>query len=322
MDVSGLEGLVGIVLTALDSEGEVDEAGVRHLVNFSAEKGLDGVVILGSNSEFPYLGFEQKKKVMRAAVEGSSGRIPVISTASAWSTDEAVALARESKAAGCDAVMAAMPFYFRLELPRVIKHFQAIAAEGLPVFFYHFPDVTGLVLTPEELAEIAKIDNIIGAKLTVTNRGYLKKAIQATGPHGWKVFTGTSFLLYDCLEFGGAGVFCPLPLIAPGELTEMYKAFKAGHKAKAGELQKKVRLAIPLFSGITASPRLLAAGFALLSRLPYRPGKRTRGTHHLIKEALRLQGHPITNGVRRPFEEASEAESGLVGRTLESLGWM
>ncbi len=324
MDISNLEGIVPILLTPLTEQGDVDEPGVRHLVEFCIEKNFNGAIVLGSNGEFPYLSFEEKRRVMKAAADASRGRIPVIATASASGTDEAVALAREAKEAGCQAVMAAFPLYFNLGLEGVIAHFEAVAQDGgLPVFFYYFPEVTGLVLGPGEIKRIAAIDGVAGAKITVLNRSFLKKVITGTRPLGSRVFTGTSLLLGDCLGYGGAGVFCPLPIIAPEDVKGIYEAFRAGDRERAAALQAKVLKAIPILSGMDASPGLLSIGFRLLSALPYRgPGRRTPAGHHLLKEALRLQGHPVTNRVKRPYIEVSQSQSDLVRRTLESLGWL
>ena len=96
-----------------------------------------------------------------------------------------------------------------------------------------------------------------------------------------------------------------------------------GEKGRADELQAKVRRAIPIMSGIDKSPELLTKGLQLLASAPYTgPGKRAAAGHHLLKEALRLQGHPITNKVKRPFREARESQSHLVRRSLESMGWL
>jgi len=323
MTLENLEGVIAILLTPLTESGEVDEPGVRHLVEACVAKGLDGVVVLGSNGEFPYLRFEEKVRVMAAAAQGAAGRIPVIAGASAWGTEEAVALSKEAKKAGCHGVMVAMPMYFKLDFKGVVKHFEAVVDQGgLPVIFYYFPEVTGLILSPRELSEIAAIDGIVGAKLTVLSRSYLKKAIEATRPLGWRAFTGTSFLFLDCLSFGGAGVTCPLALIGAEDVKGIYEAYKDGDLNRAKKLQARVRQAIPLFSGMDLSPRLLSLGFDLLTRLPSRSGTRPAATHGLLKQALRLQGHPITNKVKPPFVEASETQKKLVQKTLRSLNWV
>jgi 4-hydroxy-tetrahydrodipicolinate synthase len=323
MNVGNLEGLVAILLTPFAADGTIDEAGVQHLVRTAIEKGLDGVVVLGSNAEFPYLRFEEKIRVMGAAAEAAGRKIPVIGTASAWSTNEAVSLAREARGAGCDAVMAALPLYFALPFKEAIRHFEAVAEQGgLPVYYYHFPDVTGLHVAPEELARIAEIDGVIGAKITVVNRPFLRRTIAATRSVNWKVFTGTSLLLYDCLEFGGAGAFCPLPLIGATDLRALWDAFKGGDRIRARSIQAKVLKAIPMMTGAQLSPALLATGFKAMVRLPYRAGKRPIASHVLLKEALRILGHPITNKVRRPYREADEKQSTLVRKTLQNLGWL
>jgi len=137
------------------------------------------------------------------------------------------------------------------------------------------------------------------------------------------VFAGTSFLLADTLEMAGAGVFCPLPLIGPKDLKGIYAAFQQGDKKPARSLQDKVLRAIPIMTGMNLPPAALAAGFKLLSSLRYKgPSARTKPGHHLLKEALRLQGHPLTNRVRRPFAPVTPKESELVKKTLADLGWL
>jgi 4-hydroxy-tetrahydrodipicolinate synthase len=323
MNVENLEGLVAILLTPFTEDGGIDEKGVQHLVRTAIEEGLDGVVVLGSNAEFPYVRFEEKVRVMGAAAEAAGGKIPVVGSASAWSTDEALDLAREARQVGCDAVMAALPLYFDLHFDDAIRHFETVAEQGgLPVYYYHFPDVTGLRVPPEELARIAEIDGVIGAKITVINRTFLKKTVEATMGFNWKVFTGTSLLLYDCLEFGGAGVFCPLSLIGPKDLRALWDAFRSGDRARARKIQTKVLGSIPLLTGGGVSPALLAAGFKAMVRLPYRAGKRPFASHVLLKEALRSLGHPITNEVRRPYGEPDQNQQLLVKKTLQNLGWL
>jgi dihydrodipicolinate synthase/N-acetylneuraminate lyase len=70
-------------------------------------------------------------------------------------------------------------------------------------------------------------------------------------------------------------------------------------------------------------PAVLAAGFKLVTSRRFKgPPARMKPAHHLLKEALRLQGHPITPKVRRPFAEATPAESELVARSLRELDWL
>lgn len=323
MNLESLNGLVAILPTPFTDDGKIDENSLKRLVRAAIEKQLDGVVVLGSNAEFPYLRFEEKIQVMEIAASAANKEIPVIGTASAWSTDQAIDLAKEAKAAGCDALMAALPVYFNLDLKSVVHHFKSLTkAMDLPVYYYHFPDVTGLKIRPKDLARIAEIDGIIGTKLTVMNRPFLKKTIEATRPYDWKVFTGASLLLYDCLAFGGAGVFCPIPLVGTEDVKMLWDAFSAGDHIKAKQIQKKLLKTIPLFTGSSLPPAILSLGFQFMVRLPFLLGNRPFGTHGLLKEVLRAQGYLANNKVRRPNIEVTQAEQKLVEKTLVSFGWL
>lgn len=323
-DVTSLEGVVPILPTPLSEGGSPDEQGLRHLVDHCVSEGLDGAVVLGSNGEFPYLDFAAKRSVMEVAADAAGGRIPVIGTASAHGTDEAIALARAAGEAGCDAVMAALPLYFDLGVEAAVAHMDAIAREGgLPVFYYHFPDVTGLALSAAEIARIAAIPGVVGAKITVTNEGFLRDVIRATSSQGWRVFTGTSFLLQACVQAGGAGVFCPLPLLAPREIRDLHVASKTGDTERASEIQAHVRRAIPVMSGIDAPAEMLVQGFEAVASAEYQgSAARSQATHALVKEALRLCGHPIEPHVRRPFVAVGESERKILVRVLTDLGWL
>ncbi|GIW40952.1 MAG: dihydrodipicolinate synthase family protein [Candidatus Binatia bacterium] len=321
MSLEDLGRIVPILPTPLDASGALDLEGLRHLVRFCAEEGFDGVVVLGSNGEFPYLTFDEKRRVMAAAVEAAAGRIPVIGTASAWATDHAVALARTARDVGCDAVLAALPTYWAVSADEAREHFAVLAREsGLPVVFYYFPEATGLTLTPREIARIAAIDGVVGTKLTVTSARFLREVVDETRHRGWRVLTGTTFLLQECLAAGGAGVFCPLPLVAPALVREFYEALRRGDRGRSRRLRARVLRAVPLFSGVSASPRLQALGFRILARLPAGTARRRpRPTHGLLKEALRQRGHPLTAVVRPPLRPVTPAQQELVRRTLAEL---
>lgn len=323
-DVAALAGIVPILPTPLDSDGGVDEDGVAHLVEHCVHEGMDGTVVLGSNGEFPYLAFDEKRGVMEAAVAAAGTSLPVVGTASACGTDEAVELARSAREVGCSAVMAAVPLYFAVDVSQLVEHLARVAREGgLPVFYYHFPEVTGLELEPADFATLAAIPGVVGTKLTVVNRGFLQDVIEATRQHGWRVFTGTSFLLPECLAAGGAGAFCPLPLLGPGAVRALFVAARTGDAETIAECRADLLRAIPLMSGIDAPIDLLVEGFETAIAAPYEgAGKRPAPTHPLLKAALRCCGHPISAAVRAPLTPATADQSALARRVLGELGWL
>lgn len=324
MEDPELQGVFGIVPTPLTKRGEVDEDGLAHLVRHCADSGLHAAVVLGSNGEFPYLSHEEKLRVIRVAADAAGERILVVAGASAISTREAVAYARAAKEAGCRAVMSALPVYWQLSLEQVKDHFEILAREGeLPVIFYYFPETTGLVLAPDEIAEIAAIQGIHGAKITVMNRSFLKRVIKFTRTSLFAVFAGSSLLMRYILKSGGAGVICPLPLIAPANCMDLYRAMEDGDLDKAQELQDHLLGALPLFTSIDFTAAVSVPYWKAMTAKPYvGPPERPISSVAMVKEALRLQGHPITSVVRKPCAPLTSEQSALVKKTLAAQGWL
>ena len=324
MGAQDLQGVFGIVPTPLRDDHSLDESGLAHLAEHCRDSKLHGAVVLGSNSEFPYFTFDEKLRIIKAARDGAQNGIHLVAGVSAFGTTESVALAKAAKEAGFAAVLAALPLYFDVPFEMVKYHFNTLAREGgLPVLFYYWPEITGLELSPDQISEIAAIENIDGAKLSVLNRGFFKKVVNLTRPRLWSVFIGSSLLLRYALKRGGAGCFCPLPLIAPGLCLEIHDAMQEGDTDKAVEAEDRLLGALPLFSGVDSEGTMASTVFKAMARKPYTgPGERPEFKVGMLKEALRLQGHPISSAVRSPCPPLTEEQAVLTRQVLEKLGWI
>jgi 4-hydroxy-tetrahydrodipicolinate synthase len=324
MENPDLQGLFAVIPTPFTGDGEVDERGVEHLVRHAAESGLHAAVVLGSNGEFPYLTSEEKARVIRAAGRAGRGRIPVVAGASARSTREAVELARLARESGCAAVLAALEVYFRVGFAEVREHFAALGREGgLPVIFYYFPEVTGLELAMDEIAELSRVPGLHGAKITVFNKRFLKKAVERTRTRLWAVFAGTGFMIYEALKAGGAGAICPIPLLAPADCLAVYRAMEKGALAEARKAQERIRRAVPLFAGADIPPAMGPAFYKAMINAPYTgPAEGIGSGVALVKEVLRLQGHPIDSSVRRPQRPLAAEDKEWIRAAAAELGWI
>jgi 4-hydroxy-tetrahydrodipicolinate synthase len=324
MENADLQGVFGVVPTPLKNSGEVDEAGLAHLVRHCRDSGLHAAVILGSNGEFPYFSFEEKARILRVAARAAEGGIPLVGCASAANTREAVALARVCLKEGYAAAMSALLLYFQPDFEAVKAHFETLAREGgLPIIFYYFPETTNLALAPDEIAEIAELPGIHGAKITVFNRPFIKRIVKLTRTQLWAVFVGSSFLLHDTLKCGGAGCICPLPVIAPQPCLEIFELMKRGKFNQARAAQDKFSGSLPILNGRDVPAAVNVPYFRAATMRPYAgPPERTVSAVAMVKEALRLLGHPITARVRAPQSQLTAPQAKLVKRTLKAQGWL
>ena len=77
------------------------------------------------------------------------------------------------------------PTLYRANRGEVIEHFTQVASVGLPVMVYNNPFDTKVDLTPDLLAEIAQIDNIVAVKEFSGDVRRVREIARArTGPDG------------------------------------------------------------------------------------------------------------------------------------------
>ena len=80
--------------------GEVDEQGLRELIEFQIGEGVHGFVPCGTTGESATLSHEEHEKVVEITVEQAKGRVPVLAGTGSNNTAEAIRLTAHAKKAG------------------------------------------------------------------------------------------------------------------------------------------------------------------------------------------------------------------------------
>lgn len=290
------EGVFPVVPTPLTPQGTLDEAGYRHLISTLTDAGVHGVTSLGSNGECVYLTPRERLRAMEVASEARTRGARLIVGAGSFGTDEAAEMCRHAREVGADAAMVALPLYYPLDLEAVKRHYAGVSQRGeLPVLYYNVPDLTHLKLAPAQVAEVLRIPGVEGAKESILNLREIEELIRLAPDRS--ILTGSCMTLQEALKAGGAGVICPIPCLDPKLVLDYYAALKAGKAEEARALRNRVLSLMPLMA---------------MSRSP----------QALLKEALRLLGHPITSRVKEPLPQLQPGESEKVRAMLQKLGYV
>ena len=320
------EGCYGIILTPFTEEGELDLNGLSAELEYAIAKKLQGAVVLGSNGEGPYLTQEEKIKVIKRTGEVAKGKIALVAGAITYGTKEALEYAKIAKSAGFDSVMSALPIYFHLDFGDVKNHYQYLARHsGLEVTLYYVPECSGLLLSPEQVAELGKIPGVDSLKLTVFNRWFISRVMELCWEIDCRVFIGTSLLTYEGMQLDACGAFCPICLVAPDDMNRLFNLIKDKRWTQAFEIQEKIRRGgVALFAGLNADYELIKNGFMAIYNSAFQSMvlSHTRVAHHILKEALRLKGLPITNQVRLPYQRVDEKRPEWIKKVLTDFGWL
>lgn len=252
------KGLLPALVTPF-RDGAVDEEAFIRLVERQIAGGVHGLVPVGTTGETATLSHDEHRRMVELCVKTAHGRVPVIAGAGSNATDEAIELVRHAKAIGADAALVVAPYYVRPNQEGLYQHFRAINdAVQLPVVVYNVPGRTGVDISNETLARLAKLPNIVGIKDAT---GDLARASMQRLMCGedWVMLTGDDPTGLGYLAHGGHGCISVTSNVAPEQTSAFYNAAMSGDWAGALQYQDRlIRLHRALFSDASPAPTKFA----------------------------------------------------------------
>lgn len=284
-------------VTAYGPGGEVDLDVYRAHVRHGIEAGAAAVFACCGTGEFHALTPEEFQVCVRAAVEETAGRVPVVAGAG-YGTGLAVRYARLAEEAGADGLLAMPPYLVVAGQEGLLRHYREVAAAtSLPVIVYQRDNA---VFTPESVAELARTDGVIGLKDGLGDLDLMQRVVSAVRtevPGGdFLYFNGLPTAEQTQLAYRALGitlyssaVFCFAPEIALAFHRALHKGDEAtAHRLLDGFYRPFVEL------------RAQGRGYAVA----------------LVKAGVRLRGLDVGE-VRAPLHEPSEDHVKQLAQLIE-----
>lgn len=266
---------VAIITPFID--GCLDEEGFVELIEFQIAAGTHGIVPCGTTGESATLDFAEHKRVIDLTVKTVAGRVPVIAGTGANNTLEAIELTASAKDSGADAVLSVTPYYNKPNAEGLFQHFKAIAeAVDIPMFLYNVPGRTAINMTPETVARLSRVDNIIGIKEAAGSLEQVSDIIRLC-PKDFIVLSGDDFTAMPTVLVGGKGVISVISNVYPRGMAQMMESSLAGDLQSARALHYRM---YPLMKALFHAPNPVPAKMAVeflgkirsgLPRLPLAP---------------------------------------------------
>src|SRR5213592_1650200 len=159
-----LSGALTALVTPFRS-GKLDEGRLREQIDYQIAGGIGGLVPVGTTGESPTLDFPEHERVIELTVQTAKKRIPVIAGVGGNATTEALELHGFAKRVGADAGLSVNPYYNKPTQEGLYRHFMTLADKvDLPIVLYNIPGRTGINMTPQTVARLAKHPNIVAIK--------------------------------------------------------------------------------------------------------------------------------------------------------------
>ena len=184
-----IKGSIVALATPMHDDGSIHWPQLAQLVQWHIDSGTDAIVAVGTTGESATLNMDEHLAVVKFVTDQVAGRIPVIAGAGGNSTAEAIELATAAYHFGCNATLQVVPYYNKPPQRGLYHHYEKIAATvPMPHILYNVPGRTSCDLLPETVAELAKIDNIIGIKDASTYQRL--EELSHLVPQGFLVLSG------------------------------------------------------------------------------------------------------------------------------------
>ncbi|MDR0137421.1 4-hydroxy-tetrahydrodipicolinate synthase [Metabacillus idriensis] len=280
------------MVTPFDKNGNIDFAKTTQLVNFLIQNGSDSLVVAGTTGESPTLTSEEKIALFKHVVSEVNGRVPVIAGTGSNNTKASIDLTKKAEAAGVDAVMLVAPYYNKPNQEGLYLHFKTIAeATGLPVMIYNVPGRTVVSISPDTIARLAELPNVVAVKEASGDLDAMSEIISKT-PEDFALYSGDDGLTLPVLSIGGAGVVSVASHVIGNEMQEMVAAFNTGENVRAGAIHRQL---LPVMKQLFKAPN---------------PAP--------VKTALQLRGLDV-GPVRLPLVSLTETERNELTNVIHSI---
>jgi len=212
------------IITPFDAGGQVDYDGLRNLVNYLIDGGIDYIVSLGTTGENATLNHEEKKKVWAVTAEAVAGRISLVAGIGGNNTAEVVEHVEQFNVKGYDAILSASPAYNKPTQEGIYQHYKAIAENSpLPIILYNVPGRTASNISAETTVRLARdFKNIIGIKEASGNFDQFNE-IMRDKPEDFLFISGDDPITLPMIALGAVGLISVIGNALPRQLSDMIR---------------------------------------------------------------------------------------------------
>lgn len=287
-------GMIPAIPTPMNEDFSINYEGIGKILDHLIDKGIETVLVGGSNGEYSLMTIEERKQVIQYVCEKVRGKAKVMAGTGCHRTEDTIELTKFASDVGADWALVINPYYMHTTEQGIIDYYKKVAENvDIGILIYHYPDVTNVELSPELIYKISKIDGIVGIKNTADQIHTSKLLNLVKDNDNFSLLTGFEHLILPTLAIGGHGAIGVVHNLVPTELIRLYNLVLDNNIKEAMELNKKL---MPLYDVIEEEviPGTVKAGL----------------------EALGLPGGPS----REPLIAASDAYREKVKKLLTEIG--
>ncbi|HET8886964.1 MAG TPA: 4-hydroxy-tetrahydrodipicolinate synthase [Salinimicrobium sp.] len=235
------------LVTAFKADKTVDVEGLRKVVSFQIENGVDYLVVLGTTGESATLTKEEKNLVISTVIDENNSRVPLVLGVGGNNTMAVTEELTTRDLSNFDAILSVSPYYNKPTQEGIYQHYKKLAkVSPKPIILYNVPGRTSSNVLPQTVVRLAKdFSNIIGIKEAAGDIVQAMKLIDAV-PDDFLVISGDDMITLPMILAGGSGVISVIAQGFPAQFSKMVKLGLEGKSAEAFKIHHKIAPAIDM----------------------------------------------------------------------------
>lgn len=274
-------GVATALVTPFNAKQKIDFPAFRQLIERQIEMKADALVILGTTGEISTLSTEEKYAIIDCALTTVQNRIPLIFGIGGNNPTAIIDLGKYVLQASQNTsnqvgIMVTAPYYNKGTQDGIYAYYKLITSTlKLPTIVYNIPSRTGINISPENLAHIAKLPYVAGIKEA---SGDLHQIIQTVKlcPNT-AVYCGDDTLALPAYSVGCRGIISVASNIEVNSVKQIWNFYCRGENQSALQLFQNQ---LPWYQSL----------FRVVNPIPIKYELAQSG---LIKNVLRLPLIPI-----------------------------
>ena len=268
IETQTLSGVYAAAITPVDGEYNPDLDSIPKLMEFYADNGCHGALILGTTGEGPSFTPTERFEIMQAAAEVKKTHpsFRLFAGTGTPSRMETIGLNQAAFALGYDAVVVLPPYYFRgASEAGLLSWFSDVIRYSVPenkiLLGYHIPQVSGVNLTVSLLQQLNKRFPTQFGGLKDSEGKLESTQVFTKELEGKLILVGNDRLMTAGLQAGASGCITALANLISPWLRKIYDDYDV---VDTSELQAKVdtaRNVLEQFAPFPASIKFLMSEF-------------------------------------------------------------
>ncbi|MDF2721877.1 MAG: dihydrodipicolinate synthase family protein [Paenibacillus sp.] len=283
-ELLNIRGIVTVLNTPFTADDRIDHESLRKNVRAAIHAGVAGFLVPAMAGEALKLSADERSGIVRAVLDETRGRAPVIGGASAATPAERIALAQTLIELGCEGVLASIPYEGAESYARHVSDLAELKPGFLILQDWDFQGAG--IPVPVIVDLFRDVEVFRGIKIEVANAG--AKYSEVLAATGGKLHVSGGWAVNQLIEGLDRGVHAFMPTAMHPIYTRIYRLYVGGEREQAQQLFNRL-LPVLAFSN---------------QHLDY--------SIHFFKRLLFAQGLYATPNVREPilpFDEYHERRS-------------